>query len=317
MKASLKILMRNNYRTKDGKQQICLRYTAYRQCTFIGLNISVNPKFWNSNSCRILSGEPRYLFFNKLIKEMYHKADSIIMDNYLKPLPVKEFIDKLKDNQYGNTDFYIFIENEIELLKASRASGTIANYYKLINTMKEWKPTLSFDEITLEYIQRFHNHELEMGNQLSTIYKKHANFKFLLGLAVDKEVLEKNPYEKFEIKKNIKAQNNDVLTEEELQRLQTVYDKNVYKDGKQEVLREFLFSCFTGIVDKNQIFYYYTGLTDSLVCRYFYLNHSKIFCVFRFNHNLSGFSGSFSFYRLTISATTYNRIICHFSKAAH
>lgn len=247
MKASLKILMRNNYRTKDGKQQICLRYTAYRQCTFIGLNISVNPKFWNSNSCRILSGEPRYFFFNKLIKEMYHKADGIIMDNYLKPLPIKEFIDKLKNNQYGNTDFYIFIENEIELLKASRASGTIANYFKLINTMREWKPILSFDEITLEYIQRFHNHELEMGNQLSTIYKKHANFKFLLGLAVDKEVLEKNPYEKFEIKKNIKAQNSDVLTEEELKRLQTVYDKNVYKDGKQEVLREFLFSCYTSL----------------------------------------------------------------------
>lgn len=178
---------------------------------------------------------------------MYHKADGIIMDNYLKPLPIKEFIDKLKDNQYGNTDFYVFIENEIELLKASRASGTIANYYKLINTMKEWKPTLSFDEITLEYIQRFHNHELKQGNQLSTIYKKHANFKFLLGLAVNKELLEKNPYEKFEIKKNIKAQNNDVLTEEELKKLQTVYDKNIYTGGKQEVLREFLFSCYTSL----------------------------------------------------------------------
>ena len=34
---------------------------------------------------------------------------------------------------------YNFIEKEIELLRASRASGTISNYYKLINTMKEWK----------------------------------------------------------------------------------------------------------------------------------------------------------------------------------
>lgn len=115
----------------------------------------------------------------------------------------------------------MFIEKEIELLKASRASGTIANYYKLINTMKEWKPTLSFDEITLDYIQRFHNHEIEVGNQLSTIYKKNANLKFLVGLAVDKEIIEKNPYEKFEIKKSIKAQNTDVLTEDELKKLLT------------------------------------------------------------------------------------------------
>lgn len=122
---------------------------------------------------------------------MYHKADGIIIENYLKPLPVGEFIGKLKDQNYGNTDFYVYIEKEIELLKASRASGTISNYYKLINTMKEWKRSLSFNEITLEYIQLYHNHEIEVGNQLSTIYKKHANFKFLIGLAIDKEMIKK------------------------------------------------------------------------------------------------------------------------------
>lgn len=247
MKASLKILLRNNYVTKDGKRQVCLRYTAYRQCTFIGLNISVLPQHWSEKKSAVLSGDHHYLFYNKLISEMYHKANGIIMDNYLKPLPVVEFIDKIKDRTYGNTDFYVFIDNEIELLKASRASGTILNYYKLINTMKEWKPTLPFDEITLGYIQRFHNHELEVGNQLSTIYKKHANFKFLVGLAVDKEIIEKNPYEKFEIKKNIKAQNNDVLTEDELKKLQKTYDENKYNEGKQEVLREFLFSSYTSL----------------------------------------------------------------------
>ena len=247
MKASLKILLRNNYVTKEGKRQVCLRYTAYRQCTFIGLNISVLPQHWSEKRSAVLSGDSRYLFYNELIHKMYHKADSIILENYLKPLPVREFVSKLKDEHYGNTDFYVFIEKEIELLRASRASGTISNYYKLINTMKEWKSTLTFDEITLDYIQRFHNQEIKVGNQLSTIYKKHANFKFLIGLAVDKEKIEKNPYEKFEIKKSIKAQNTDVLTEEELKKLQKAYDSKKYKDGKQEVLREFLFSCYTSL----------------------------------------------------------------------
>ena len=82
---------------------------------------------------------------------------------------------------------------------------------------------------SLDFIQQFHNHELEVGNILSTVYKKHSNLKFLIGIAVDKEKLAKNPYEKFEIKKNIKAQNNDVLTEEELKRLQTIYDKKEYR----------------------------------------------------------------------------------------
>lgn len=247
MKATAKIELRKDYQTKEGKQMVCLRYTAYRRSSLISLNISVLPKNWNSKSHTIRSCVPFSDTLNKIIFDFNLKANNIVLDNFFKPLPLPDFRAKLLDKNYGNTDFYVFIEKEIELLKASRASGTIANYYKLINTMKEWKSTLSFDKITLDYIQRFHNHEIEVGNQLSTIYKKHANFKFLIGLAVDKEMIEKNPYEKFEIKKSIKAQNNDVLTEDELKILQKAYDENKYKEGKKEVLREFLFSCYTSL----------------------------------------------------------------------
>lgn len=246
-KATIQIELRKDYVTREGKQMVCLRYTAHRRSTLISLNISVLPKHWNNISKTVRGGIHRCDFYNKTIKEIYNKADNLVMENYFKPLPFPEFMNKLMDRNHGNTDFYTFIEDEIELLKASRASGTIANYYKLINTMKKWRPILSFEDITLDYIQRFHKHELESGNILSTVYKKHSNFKFLVGLAVDKEKLSKNPYEKFEIKKNIKAQNNDVLTEEELKKLQKAYDENKYEEGKHEVLREFLFSCYSSL----------------------------------------------------------------------
>lgn len=209
--------------------------------------MSVHPKHWNDNKKQVKATEPHHIRYNQLIKEQYHKAESIILDNFLKPLPVAEFISKLKDKHYGNQDFYVFIENEIQLIKSARTQSTIDNYHNLINKMKEWKPTLTFNEITLEYIQRLHDQELKAGNRLSTIYKKHANFKFLLGLAQNKEYLQKNPYDKFEIKKITKAQNNDILTEEELKILQTAYDNNTYTEGKKEVLRDFLFSCYTSL----------------------------------------------------------------------
>lgn len=247
MKATFKIEMRKDYATKDGKRPICLRYTANRRTTLISLNILIKPRHWNKISCTVRDTEPRSYYYNKAISEFYQKADTIIMENFFKPLSVPQFMEKIKDKSFGNTDFYVFIENEIELLKKVRAPGTIENYNKLINTLKAWKPTLSFDEITLDFIQQFHNHELEVGNLPSTIYKKHANFKFLIGIAVDKEKIAKTPYEKFEIKKNIKAQNNDILTEDELKKLQGAYDKKKYSKGKQEVLREFLFACYTSL----------------------------------------------------------------------
>lgn len=51
----------------------------------------------------------------------------------------------------------------------------------------------------------------------------------------------------FEIKKITKAQNNDVLTEDELEILQQVYDDNKYSEDKKEVLWDFLFSCYTSL----------------------------------------------------------------------
>lgn len=247
MKATVKIELRKDYANKNGSRSVCLRYTAHRRSTLIGLNISVLPKHWNQSSHTVRAGNPFCLFYNKTINEMYQKAMNIVFENFYKPLSLTDFVDKFKDKQFGNTDFYVFAESEVELLKKSRAAGTISNYYKLLNKMKEWRPKLSFDEITLDFIQEFHNHEIECGNVLSTIYKKHANFKFLVGLAVDKEKIAKNPYEKFEIKKNIRPQNNDILTENELAILQVAYDKNQYEKGKQEVLREILFSCYTSL----------------------------------------------------------------------
>ena len=180
MKATIKIELRKDYATKEGKQMVCLRYTAYRRSTLISMNIAVYPKHWNKVSNTVRGSEPRCYYYNKAISEVYQKADTIVMENFFTPLPIPQFLERLKDKHHGNTDFYIFIENEIEQLKQSRAAGTISNYYKLINTMKEWKPILSFGEITLDFIQQFHNHELEVGNILSTVYKKHSNLKFLI-----------------------------------------------------------------------------------------------------------------------------------------
>lgn len=164
---------------------------------------------------------------------------------------------KEKGKKKKKVDFYDFIEKEIEILKPSRSKGTISNYNKLLNMMKRWKPRLSCDEINLEYIQKFHNHEIKVGNLLSTVYKKHANFKFLIGIAVDKELILKNPYEKFEIKKITKAQNNDILNEAEVKKLQKAYDSNNYSGLKKDVLKCFLFSCYTSISfsDINNIKY--------------------------------------------------------------
>lgn len=82
MKGSLKIIQRLNNKAKDGTCPICLRYTSYRRVTYIGLNISVNPKHWSDNKKMVLAVNTHHLFYNQIIKEQYTKAQMIIRDNF-------------------------------------------------------------------------------------------------------------------------------------------------------------------------------------------------------------------------------------------
>lgn len=248
MRATVKLVLRNDYVRKDSKQQLCLRYIAYQKDSYIGLGISILPKHWDAKTLMVRAGEHFAHMYNKIITKIYEKAKNLIMNFYEKPLPIPQFRKELFDKKDDeNTDFYQFVEQELEVLKVDRAKGTIANYKKLLNTMREWKPTLHFYEITLDFIEKFHTHEIELGNLESTVNKKHANLKFLIGRAVLKEKIGKNPYERFTIKKKIKAQNEDVLTEQEIEKLHEVYKHNTYSGGKQKVLRNFLFSCYTSL----------------------------------------------------------------------
>ena len=130
MKATIKIELRKDYATKEGKQMVCLRYTAYRRSTLISMNIAVLPKHWNKVSNTVRASEPRCYYYNKAISEVYQKADTIVMENFFAPLSLSQFLERLKDKHHGNTDFYVFIENEIEQLKQSRAAGTISAQFE-------------------------------------------------------------------------------------------------------------------------------------------------------------------------------------------
>lgn len=265
MRATVKFILRNDYTREDGKQRLSLRYIAHKKSTFIGFGVSINPKDWDAKTLSVKKKEPYALHYNKAIADIHQRAMNIILKNFNSPLSPIEFRNALFDKTSVQTSFYEFVESELEVLKVDRAKGTIANYNKLINTMKVWKPTLDFKEITLDFIEQFHKHELDEGNLESTVNKKHANFKFLIGRAVLKEKIAKSPYDLFAIKKKITPQNNDVLTEQEIINLHNIYDSDKYDKGKQEVLRTFLFSCYASLSFSEFSIVTYADLKEYIV----------------------------------------------------
>lgn len=260
-KASLKIVLRDKAistdKTRLGKKRVYLRYIAHGRCTHISLGIDIEFKYWIPSSLRVRTSCPNSVKINKEIHDLYRRGQNIIGDNYYQPLHIEDFSKQFKMGYFNGNDFYEYAEHEISLMQEALSDGTIKNYKKLLSGLREWKPRLLMGEISVGFLQKFHKIELQKGNLLSTIYKKHANLKTLLNLAVQKSLLTRNPYSDFKIKGNFKSQNTNVLTETELNILKNKYLENVYMGKKQEVLKCFLFSCYTGLsfIDFNKITY--------------------------------------------------------------
>lgn len=66
MKATIKIELRKDYATIEGKQMVCLRYTAYRRSTLISMNIAVLPKHWIRYLIRYVVLNPIVIIITKL-----------------------------------------------------------------------------------------------------------------------------------------------------------------------------------------------------------------------------------------------------------
>ncbi|MBK5719824.1 hypothetical protein JGH11_02945 [Dysgonomonas sp. Marseille-P4677] len=54
--------------SKNGKRQLCLRYTLFRQTTYLGLGISIDPHHWSVKKELVLSGDKSYSYYNRILE---------------------------------------------------------------------------------------------------------------------------------------------------------------------------------------------------------------------------------------------------------
>jgi site-specific recombinase XerD len=147
-------------------------------------------------------------------------------------------------------DFFTFMEREIELIYAKKiiVYDTWRRHRCSLNTLKKFhqEATLSFEDINLDFIQAFNAWGFKVHKKkTNTVSGYHKDIKKYLGRAVEQEFIEKNPYQNFSF--HYVDGDREVLTQTELKQLYKLFLKNSIPTQEQEVLRRFLFSCFTGL----------------------------------------------------------------------
>ena len=142
-------------------------------------------------------------------------------------------------------DFFAYVENYIKRTRITMERTTINVHRNAIRTLAEYKPDLTFDDITEDFLNCYlHYLKKIRGMQDNTAYKKIGIVKKYVRAAYREGYMLTDPFQTFRVKKS-KSTTFCYLTEEEVQLLYTYYKSPTIDEHDYYILQFFLWMCFS------------------------------------------------------------------------
>ncbi len=255
MKPTLKIYPRLDLKKTDERYPIYLRITINRKRKYFSLKYAVPEPatYWNPETRQIKrypGSDPLTLARENIeIESYYNKASGIIHKSIIsgQPLTLDEFERQFKQKEDIKDSFYSFASQEVVFLVQKKASNeTIRGYNSYISKLKKYRPALSFSDITLNFIKEYHSYMInDLGNLVNTCHKSLSFMRTMLNRAIDQGIIDQNVFSKYPLTKV--PGKREFLTMDELKQLDKLFQSGSLKRYQANVLKYFLFSCYTGL----------------------------------------------------------------------
>lgn len=246
MSAYVKLYCKKNRIKKNGEAPVyfVIKLNGKEKLLFAGK--TVNPKAFDNLtgevSNKILNAKLNsYLLnergrFNDIILDLQYRKESITFDKvincYQKPL--------------SNNCFLEFFSSELELLKNGLAYKTYKDYLVSFNNLKEYRKSLSFEEIDYKFLVQYDIwlKSVKKRNQNSR-YHNFAAIRKFINLAIKYGYTKNYPFTEFKFKQ--KSVEREFLNEDEVRSLQNLFCSNGLSRKLRVTLAHFLFTCYTGV----------------------------------------------------------------------
>ncbi|MGK0364954.1 MAG: integrase/recombinase XerC, partial [Saprospiraceae bacterium] len=212
----------------------------------------VKPENWlNANGVYVREagkGAPRNgKVINAFIRSFIARAENILLEAQMQNQSVSFSEFKAKIVNSNNQDFLQFFDEEIKRrTQANFAETSITTYQSEYNKLKLYRNRIDFVDLSPAFLEAYQDYLTEeLGNKQNTVFRAMKTIKTILNVARKKKITDVYPFDnfKFTYQKDTRAQLN--LTE--LERLQNHYDKQTLPKHLQNVLKYFLFACYTGL----------------------------------------------------------------------
>ena len=250
---TLKITVLKSNPNKEGLFPIVLRFTQNRKAHNIYLRKYIPLKEWvNDGNCFIRERGSTALEtaqqLNLFLASQLTRAKEILLEaeRTNNPISFKQF----KENfvNMDNQNFIAFCEKELDRRSASGKYSTEtikSNWFKL-NKLKTFRSNLSFFDLTPKTLEEYENYlRIQRKNDVNTIFAAMKFIRTMLNSARKQNLTKVYPFDQYKLV--YKKDTRDRLNMAELELLQKVYDEETLPEHLQNVLRYFLFACYTGL----------------------------------------------------------------------
>jgi len=243
---TVKLFLRTDQKNKNGSHSVYIRLIINRRKKDISLQIHVKPKDWSFEMNSVKKSDPKHLRKNKLITKYLNKAENIVDEHFLndKQLTFTDFYNILKNKEYSDSSFIEFVVDE--LAKQDFAHETLRTYKSQITKLQQFRKNILFSEINLSFVKSYKAFMLKkLGNKQNTANKSLAMLKTFVNWGIEKSLIKDNPFEQIKIVKG--KGNREHLSISEVELLEKLYYHGDLNYRQQNVLRYFLFVCYTGL----------------------------------------------------------------------
>ena len=174
-------LILDKYVKKNGKQSVQLRVTIDRKALPKSTGFEVFAKDWDIKKERVKSSNKNYTALNDSLGRLLEDAERQYASKFAtgKNPSTKEIIAAT----FATHNFYEFVQAKIDVMSGATQVRTKAKYGSWLEGMKEYSPTLTFEEITADFVNGYRDFLKKKGNKHNTITGRLSSFRAMVNAA--------------------------------------------------------------------------------------------------------------------------------------
>ena len=245
--ASVRAYMKTSYINNKGEGSIYVTFYINRVKLDLPTKVSTTLSSWNVERQTVTVQDKQHKDKNLLINKIKARVNDIMVKYRLRNVTLtKDAFIKEYNRPSDYETFFDYIKDYHKKHSREIEATTLRTHKVVINKLKKYNPYLHFDDITADFVQNYYWFlRKELDNGETTAYKNMSIIKKYVRRAMKSGYILQNPFEDFKIKR----QNGSFtyLTEDELQRLVDCYTLHELEENYHNVLRFFLFMCFTSL----------------------------------------------------------------------